>query len=920
MNGADRGSIDLNLWGKSHGLCRPYPLVCHLLDTAAMAITLWHRYLPSALRRSIAERLGTTEGDAGRLIAFWAGLHDIAKCIPCFQAMDSVAYQNLQDYPEVHSEKRRHEHAAHVWLGRALAEQVGYEAGSVRSSAFVVAQLLGGHHGRFLTRDHRECRFPAVSLMPELGAGKWEEQRLLILDAIIDVLTPPPAPDAIGTEAAALACGIIILADWLVSQDDHLTQRLPETPGSSQDLEEHYRRSLQLAPSLLQEAGLTPVRLREASFAEEFPYIQTPNDLQRSVAEMLPGLLGNGPGLLLVTAPMGVGKTEVAFHGARLLGDACGTPGFLFGLPTMATADQMYGRARAYGEHQAEGDAALTLLHSMSWLNDAYTGTGTAPAVISNDVDVTAPDWLHGRKRGLLASMAVGTIDQALLAALPLKHLPLRLLGLAGKVLIVDEVHAYDAYMQGLLGKSLTWLGRLGVPVVLMSATLPTRIASRLIAAYLRGAGHQQVDLPPIQYPGWSYADASTGKITPFPVQSEPRDLHLQIQPVAVTTSGLDRSEALRTLLAPALDEGGCVGLVCNTVAEAQETYVFLRDWFAKLPDTPELTLLHARFPARRREAITKEIIAKFGKCTQCPSLAECEHRPQAAVLVATQVIEQSLDLDFDLMISDLAPIALLLQRAGRCQRHAGRKRPSWAAKPQLAVLRPTDAMGELALPRSWPFIYSPSLLRRTDAQLQNRVIAIPDDIQDLVERVYDDAFTDGHMSDEDLEWIGQEIAQWGMADLVAIPDPEAVAGLHQLTSSDVSEDMIATRFGADSARILFAYRGPDGGLYLDANHSVKLPDTTKLPRHVIKRILAETIPVRASLLKDRDASNEPPASWANNAWLRDLVVIPLQIAESGQASGRIGERLLELSADLGLRLLRRASTRLYFREHQPSG
>lgn len=902
MNRMNRDAVDLLLWGKSHGLARPYPLICHLLDTAAMATMLWQHYVSPALRRRIADLLGMPESQAGHLISFWSGLHDIGKCMPCFQAMDSGAYESLHDYPDLHGEKRRHEHAAHVWLGHALSTR-GYSTASTTSPAFVVAQLLGGHHGRFLRRDHRECRYPPTSLMRELGDGKWEEQRHILLSAVADVLTPPPAPTTVCAEVATLACGITILADWLVSQDDHLVQRLASLPTGDNDLGPHYQESLRLAPALLKEAGLVPVRLRPTSFADEFPHIPAPNDLQRSVAENLPGLLGNGPGLLLVTAPMGVGKTEVAFHAARLLGQACGAQGFLFGLPTMATTDQMYGRAAAYGRHQAEDDAALTLLHSMSWLNDAYTGMGQDTTVISHDADVTAPEWLHGRKRGLLASMAVGTIDQALMAALPVKHLPLRLLGLAGKVLIVDEVHAYDAYMQGLLARALTWLGRLGVPVVLMSATLPTRIAGRLVAAYLRGAGHLETSLPTIQYPGWSYADAATGKITSFEVHSKPRDLHVRVRHVPVAGSGVDRSHALHTALGPVLSEGGCVGIVCNTVAEAQQTYVSLRDWFAELPQAPELALLHARFPARRREELTGQIIQKFGKCTRCPDLAECDHRPKAAVLVATQVIEQSLDLDFDLMVSDLTAIALLLQRAGRCQRHPGRRRPSWADVPRLDVLRPTDASGALHLPRAWPFVYSPSLLRRTDEQLQDGVIAIPSDVQGLMETVYDDTFADGRMSDEDLEWVGKEIAEASMADLVAIPAPDEVSGLHQLTSSEVSEDMIATRLGAESARVLGAYQGPGGQLFLDAGLSVPLPDAAKLPRRVIKAVLAETIPLRSTLLAGRDDSHQPPASWAENAWLRDLIIIPLQVGPDGRAVGRVGGREFHLDADLGLHI-----------------
>ncbi|MFG1949303.1 CRISPR-associated helicase Cas3' [Nonomuraea sp. NPDC048826] len=894
-------AVDMLIWGKSRNLPKSYPLVCHLLDAAAMAHVLWHDYLSPNLKRRIADAIGTKADAAGQLVAFWAGLHDIGKCMACFQSMDVTQFSRLSGYPEAIGEKRRHEYAAHVWLSQPFA-RLGYGARRPKDPAFLIAQLLGGHHGRFSARDHRECRFKPTEVLAELGDGKWEAQREALFRTVSEITEPPPAPASLSAEAAALACGIVILADWLVSQDDYLKQRLPQIPADTSGLRRHYEDSLRLSPSLINAAGLRPVRFRSASFADEFSHIERPNALQHSVAEHLPTLLTGGPGLFLVTAPMGIGKTEVAFHGARLLGQASGTPGFLFALPTMATTDQMYGRARAYGESRAEDDAALTLLHSMAWLNDAYTAEGVDTTVISDDASVTAPDWLHGKKRGLLAPMSVGTIDQVLLTVLPLKHMPLRMLGLAGKVLIVDEVHAYDAYMQKLLAKALVWLGRLGVPVVLMSATLPTRIAARLVSSYLEGAGRSGIALPPIPYPGWTFADAATGKISPFEIEIEPSTLHVEQRLVPVRSSALDRSQVLRDVLAPLVDEGGCAGVVCNTVAEAQQTYLFLRDWFDTLPQAPELTLLHARFPARRREEITSEITRKFGKCEICQPSDRCGHRPKA-VVVATQVIEQSLDLDFDLVISDLAPVALLLQRAGRCQRHAGRLRSAWAAGRRLVVLRPSDEKGELVLPRSWPFIYSPSLLRRTDHEITDDEITIPDDVQKLVEQVYDDSFANGELSEEDLEWIGKEIAEEGIADMIAIPSPDEVSGLHQLTSSDAQEDLVATRLGADSTRVLCVYQGPDGSLYLDEACTTKLPDTTKLSRQVIKEILAETIPLRSSMLAGRDAANDPPSSWRDSAWLRDLALVSLRIGADRSATGWVGQREFLLHPDLGLQI-----------------
>src|SRR5690606_25020 len=182
------------------------------------------------------------------------------------------------------------------------------------------------------------------------------------------------------------------------------------------------------------------------------------------------------------------------------MGEAAGMPGYFFGLPTMATSDQMLRRVDEFRSRRGEGADSLTLLHSMAWLNAAYTGEGEESGVLTSDP--MAARWLMGSKRGLLANLAVGTIDQARLAALRGRHNVLRMLGLSGKVLIADEVHAYDAFMQGLLKRLLEWLGALRVPVVLLSATLPAGVGRRLAEAYLVGAGIRDPQVPQVVYPG----------------------------------------------------------------------------------------------------------------------------------------------------------------------------------------------------------------------------------------------------------------------------------------------------------------------------------------------------------------------------------------------------------------------------------
>lgn len=195
-------------------------------------------------------------------------------------------------------------------------------------------------------------------------------------------------------------------------------------------------------------------------------------------------------GLVLVTAPTGDGKTESARFAASLLGRTVGARGLNFALPTMGTADAMLPRVEAFAARALSGERAL-LLHAMAWLSSPGSGNGTAtsddPAgegamSAGRETAVEADGWLRGAKRGLLAPLGVGTIDQALSAVLPLRYNVLRLLGLPDMVFVVDEAHAYGPWMHQLLVRLLEWLGEMRAPVVLLSATLTGKHAALAVA------------------------------------------------------------------------------------------------------------------------------------------------------------------------------------------------------------------------------------------------------------------------------------------------------------------------------------------------------------------------------------------------------------------------------------------------------
>jgi len=923
MSGSE---LDLRIWGKSRGLGeRRYPLACHLLDAAAAARLLWERHVPPGVRTVIGAGLGVSEDHAGALAALWAGLHDIGKITPEFQACAPGA--RLPGYPPGRGQRVRHDQAGHNWC-QAMLPHLGYAG----SDPVLLAQLVGGHHGTF----HR--------VMPGVAPGAplvcfgfsedaWEGQRRAAFAVMGEVLGAPEPPPKLEPEAGMLVCALIILADWLVSQESHLRLRLDEVPrrGSVEELRAHFGRSLTAASALVQEAGLGRLELRPGSFGESFPHIAEPNPLQRSIAGRLPGLAA-GPGLLLVMAPPGVGKTEAGLYAAQVMGTVTGRPGLYVALPTMATADQMFDRVLGYARDRAAAGAPLTLLHSMAWLNTRYTGHEAADGqVLTGDDDAedefTPTDWLLGRRRGMCAPWAVGTIDQALMAVLTSRYNVLRMFGLAGKTVIVDEVHACDPYMQGLLRQLLRWLGRLGTPVVLLSATVTGPAARQLITAYLEGAlgkgrAAGRAEQAEVHYPGWIYADAVDGVVTGVPVQAPARPpLRVDLREIPGRAAGgagaavPDRQAALRAELAGVVTGGGCALVICTTVDEAQQAFCQLRDWFGELraagADPPVLDLLHARFPMRQRGEITRRVMDRYGKKGHRDG-----PRPPAAVLVATAIVEQSLDLDFDVVISDLAPVALLLQRAGRCWRHEDLgviTRPGWAAGPRLVVLVPPGGPAGPRLFRSWTAVYDEVLLARTYRLLAGRdEIRIPGDVQGLVDAVYyppDGAGPDLITGLERAETarLGAEIAELAMSSLVSVPPPWDLDSLCKLTDSDVDPDLLATRFDADSVRVLPVFADHTGRAWLDPGREIPVPGTGRnrpTPAEC-RAVIERTIPVRGGSWVQRDrrgADSDPPGSWARNPYLRPLVLLPHRVRGDGVIEpARVGGREFLFDETLGI-------------------
>ncbi|MGA5321609.1 CRISPR-associated helicase Cas3' [Streptomyces seoulensis] len=940
--------LDVRLWGKERGLPHPYPVMCHLLDSASVFGALWDALLSDRQRTRLATALGLDPDDARRTLSFWAGLHDLGKISPPFQAQVPQAFAELRGDTDAYAfapgadgeRSFRHEQATH-WALTQLLSEVGYPGDFRRMRAAVshqVAQMLGGHHGCYGTALTAKEVTHASSYRIGLGGADWAEQRAVHFAELRRVTGAWAVPKrGLPAELAVVVTGLVIVADWLASQTEAIVAVMPapEWRGTPDEVDEHWELAQKAAPSLVAGSQLGRARFEAGCFGDMFPF--PPNALQADLAEGLPGLV-NGAGLLLVTAPTGDGKTEAALYAASVLGRAAEARGLFFALPTMSTADAMYPRVEAFAQHALDGDRALTLLHSMAWLAPAYSPATSADEASTSlgewstdkATATEAGAWLRGRRRGLLAPLGVGTVDQALSAILPLDFNALRLFGLADKVFVVDEAHAYGPWMHQLLTRLLDWLGAFGAPVVLLSATLSGRTATSLIDAYRRGAGFFEPTSVVPCYPGWVFTDASTGEVhVPRAVGSgRERVLDVQMRQVlwdamtdaATPVRGGGRREALREALTPVVSDGGTALVCCTTVAEAQQTF---RDLCAAFPALAAreggLRLLHARYPAHVRQRITAESEAAYGK----PRSEEDIARPRpASILVATQVVEQSLDLDFDLIVTDLAPLAQLLQRAGRARRHArgDTGRPAWALPeeaPRLVVLEPVDDKGMTSAPRTWGSVYDAGLLQRTAHLLRSRAdggIAVPGDVQEMVDTVYaedfverlDDASRRDELQRMDAERYAKEAAETHMATMTTICGPYDVNGnLHELSRREagVTEELLTTRLGADSGRVLCLYEQQDGSLTLDEGGRLEMPAASRgaLTALDLRTVMAHVAPVPGRWL--RDGEGQPlPRGWDKTPVLRDLVLLRMQRADDpGSAwTSRYGGRTIRIS-DVGL-------------------
>lgn len=640
-----------------------------------------------------------------------AALHDIGKISPGFQRKCPECASRFTAIPRAEDN--------HARLGQAWIESMPELRGSDRRSP-AWALAVGAHHGRYSPQAGAELiRYFKEESRAYPWIGDFRRRLFNELTAIFG----PLASEGGERHSAALhwLTGFVTFADWIGSNTEWFA--LLES-GELRDIwtAETARDKARRAVSDL---GWHRTAVRSAlHFGDLFSSLPdgsllSPRPLQSALIDSVVG-----PGLYIVEAPMGMGKTEAALAAAYRRWHEGGERGLYFALPTQLTSNRIHHRITEFLDRVvADADSVQALVHGNAWLFPDRIRS-LQPTHRNSGGDATdAHAWFASGRRALLAPFGAGTIDQALMSVMAAKHSALRLFALSGKAVVIDEVHSYDPYTSTLVDQLVKHLLAVGCSVFILSATLTARRRRELVAA----AGAEIPSEMPDDYPLITRVKCGAAFAEPIRVPGE------KSMPVAVTLEKrAPDDEATWHEIAEAAEAGACVLVIRNTVKSAQETYRGLKSLIRENRGI-ESGLLHSRFTFLDRQSNEANWMEKLGR--------DGSGRPKhGAILVATQVVEQSVDIDSDLLVTDLAPVDLLIQRLGRLHRHRRERRPAGFESPRCRILIPeVDWSGEekaikAALgPSAW--VYPPFALFQAERLFgeRNRIV-LPDKIRELLE------------------------------------------------------------------------------------------------------------------------------------------------------------------------------------------
>lgn len=648
---------------KSYYHLLPY----HGIDVASVGIALIKSN--NRLYKSLRDIICLDHDTFNSLLYLFLSMHDLGKFSQTFQNLKPEIAQELLQVKITKPYSVRHDSlglaiSKHL-IKTFLEEKIGQTEGCGRNRSFVSGLTMwqtavSGHHGKPASRTKsglEQIRAEDYFSPTDLRAAQ---------SFVSDVFNLPfmnflncwgdfEVFKKSSKKFSWLLAGLTVLSDWIASNEAFFDYCKSPVPLSN------YAASASLkAEKALNEIGLVSRKVSVSyTFRDLYPNIPTPSPLQELCDKLK---IGSGPELFIIEDLTGSGKTEAAITVAHNIMKSGQADGIFIGMPTMATANSMYLRLSETYTRLFDETETPFLIVSHSASKRLFNFNHSVKIPINNrETDYSKEDesagtlcsaWIgDNKKKAFLATVGVVTLDQALLAILPSKHQSLRLLGLNTKVLIIDEAHSYDPYTNRLLNKLIEFHSGLGGSTIVLSATLHSRLKQEFVDSFSTGMGISKQKLGKTDFPLLTQVSESECNQIAFEARSE-------IRP-RISVNFLDQTNHVAETIKKFVDAGSCVCWIRNTVADAIDSFLEL----SALLGSANTILFHSRFTLGDRIRIEKEIIQRFGK-------SSTHELRSGQVLVATQVVEQSLDLDFDHMITDLAPVDLLIQRAGRLRRH----------------------------------------------------------------------------------------------------------------------------------------------------------------------------------------------------------------------------------------------------------
>lgn len=884
------------------------PLITHLIDTQNVINWLFNHWISDGQHQLIEN--GHSDEEFQKLIKFIGFFHDIGKATPAFQIKPSYNGDRSIDYEIIERLVRSGftelddlslmspSKSPHAEAGEAILENFGVPVS--------VGAIIGGHHGKPLQNipknqinDYTANYYQ--SDIDRVAQKRWKQTQADIfkyglkssgyenVDQIISVDQPQ----------AVLLEGLLIMADWLASSeylnDDRSKPLFPliKLNQSCSDIDMSNRFESAIETWNLSDKWEPEMVLDDDSYKSRWGFNARP--IQKVMTSAIQNT--DDPGIIIIEAPMGIGKTEIALIAAEQLAFKTGEDGVFIGLPTQATTNAMFNRVNDWLEKLAENQSenfSIKLMHGKAQFNKNYQNLPSASNI--NDADdlghtgsVIINSWFSGKK-SILTKFTVGTIDNLLLLGLKQKHLFLKHLGLSGKVVIIDEAHAYNSYMDQYLYKVINWLGAYHVPIVILSATLPKEKRNQLLIAYLKGKFGRKYkqnfkaskDWQTMQaYPLLSLLDGDKlMQVSNFPGQSDQLPSKLRVERL-----NLD-DQALVLHILNKISSGGVAGVIVNTVKRAQQ--------LAKLvPKDTEMMLIHSAFlsPEReKQEEVLQSLIGKHGQ------------RPSKMIVVGTQVLEQSLDIDFDILYTDIAPMDLILQRVGRLHRHQI-NRPQSLEMPRLYVMG-INSFGDYGDANQ--SVYPKYLLLKTDYFLKNE-ITLPNDISKLVQKVYDpqnDNQITG-ISDAKAEFDNNIEIEKHKANVFQIDKPNrresaTIHGWLNRSQVDVDKDEqkanAAVRDIKETLEVILLKHTKKGDFLLDGR---RLADTDpqEIDRQTIRIPAAVTPRIDKAIDTLENLTSKYYPQWQESKWLKGALALPLD----EKLSAKFDKWTLKYSSKFGL-------------------